>query len=182
MKVPLDDGVVYLRDRLDFAAGHAIRFAIVQRSSVLREEYGVSASDVLPDEAVPDLWSAIAEQEILRGVESWSFKEPVTRTNIRSLILDDPNRALAVANAANELYYSQVIDPLARSASNSSPDTQSNGSTSPPNDSSSPSKESNGSSTRSHKRQKPSRQSSTTTTPMEGTVTITSAPVGASSS
>ena len=144
MKVTVPGGTVYLRDRFDFATGQAVRYAIVAKAAELREEYGVGDNQELPDDALPDLRAAIAEHEIIRGVESWSFPQKVTRASVREVIMANDERATVVAEACDGLYAKQVISPLALLGSNSSPDTPTSESTSQPTSSSSTSEESPG--------------------------------------
>lgn len=69
------------------------------------------------------------------GVVAWSFTDesgkavPVTRQNINRLRWN--GAAMTIANAAADLYGEAVIDPLVRTASGSSPNGQSEDSTSP---------------------------------------------------
>jgi hypothetical protein len=182
MRVNVKGGTVVLRDRLDFSLGQALRYAVIARSQELREEYGVPDGEGLPDEAIPDLRSAIALHELLRGIESWSFPEPVTRKTIHDLILDNDERSMILASAADGLYQAQVFGPLALLASSSSPPTPTDGSTSPTSESSSASTATSNGSTHSLRLHKPSKRSSTTTTQTVATGTTTSEPVGVSSS
>lgn len=184
MKIDVKGGTVYLRDRLDFAAGHAIRVALALKSSELRTEYGLSPGDDLPDEAVADLNSTMAVHTILRGIERWSFSEPVTRANIHRLLLDDPDRAAVLGFEVVALYQEQLMGPLANLAANSSPPSPTEDSTSPLTELPSPSENgaaSNGS-THSPKQPKRSKPSSTSTTPTAVIVTTSSGPAGDSRS
>ena len=170
--VEVPGGTVYLRERLDFAAAHAIRYAIVLRRNELMET-DEAGQQILPRDVIPDLMAAISEAQILRGVESWTFDEPVTRDSIRRLVLADDQRATVVADAADDLYQEQTINPLALLAVRSSPPTPSNGLTSVPSTSNSTSTEGSNGSTPSPKPRKPSKRSSTSTTRTGATATTT---------
>jgi hypothetical protein len=170
MKVDVKGGTVYLRDRLDYPSGHAIRFALAVASEELKASYGVTDGNI-PDEAVPDLMATISLHEILRGVERWSFKEPVTRQNIHALILDDPDRSMVVGVAADRLYQDQVIGPLTSAAASSSPPSPTDEPTSAQNGSSSTSEGGPIASIPSPKPRKRSKPSSTSTTQTGVTVT-----------
>lgn len=163
MEVKVPGGKVYLRDKLDFAAGQAIRVAMIAKREELLDDSGA-----LPLDALPDLSAAVTEHSILRGVERWEGKafgeQPVTRQNIRRLILEDGDRGVLVGMAAQNLYAAKVIGPLAVLGQTSSPPTPANGSISAPTESTSTSKDGTGGSTPSPKRQRPSKPSSTTTT------------------
>ncbi len=174
--VQVPGGTVYLRDRLDFAAGQAVRYAIGMASENLKVD------GVIPDDSMPDLMAIIAEAQVLRGVESWTFPEPVTRPAIRELLLENDERAMLIANAADSLYQAQVLNPLVQLALSSSPPTPTGGSTSVPNGSASTSTENGSTLTRSPRRQKPSKRSSTTTSLTGATMMTSSVPGGASSS
>ncbi len=158
-----DEDTVTLRERLGFVEASAIRNGIALR----RAETG-------DDLETGEILAILTEGYILYGVESWSLKEaskpvPVTRANIRRLILANWEVASIVADAADEAYASAVMLPLLGRASTSSRPTPTSASTSP-----SPSSETS--------RPRPSKRSSISTIPTDDTATITSRPGGGSRS
>jgi hypothetical protein len=158
-----DEDTVHLRERLGFVEASAIRNGIALRRA-----------DSDEDLETGEILAILTEGYILYGVESWSLKEsgkalPVTRANIRRLILANWEAASIVADAADEAYASAVMLPLLARASTSSRPTPTNASTSPNPPSPTP-------------RPKPSRRSSISTIPTDDTATITSRPGGGSRS
>lgn len=156
-----DSDVVTLRDTLDLRSALTIRNAAIIAKS---EDPDISAAAVL---------AMLSEQYLLLGIESWSLVDqigkpiPVTQPEIRSRLLEQPLAAVAVANAADELYGTKVVLPLLQEASSSSPDGQTDASTSP---TSGPSEN-----------PMPSSPSSITSIPTAATVTTSPSLVGASS-
>jgi hypothetical protein len=153
-----DEDTITLREKLGFVEASAIRNGIAIR----RAESG-------DDLETGEILAILTEGYILYGVESWSIKEPVTRANIRRLILANWEAASVLADAADEAYSSAVMLPLLARASTSSRPTPTNGSTSPSPSSPTPPP-------------KPSKRSSISTIPTDDTATITSRPGGDSRS
>ena len=158
-----DEDTITLRERLGFVEASAIRNGIAIR----RAESG-------DDLETGEILAILTEGYILYGVESWSLKEagkalPVTRANIRRLILANWEVASVLADAADEAYASAVMLPLLARASTSSRPTPTDASTSP----SQPSLT---------QPPKPSRRSSISTIPTDDTATTTSRPGGGSRS
>lgn len=154
---------VTLRESLDFRAGITVQKAIVL----------LKADD--PDVSVAEILATLTETYVLLGIESWTLVDAknvpvqVSKPAIRERILPRMDVAMAIANAADELYLAATILPLVSPASTSSPPSSTNGSTSAP--------------TVSPKRRpKPSRPSSTSTIQTAATVTTSPWPDGASSS
>ena len=153
-----DEDTITLRERLGFVEALAIRNGIAIR----RAESG-------DDLETGEILAILTEGYILYGVESWSIKEPVTRANIRRLILANWEVASVLADAADEAYSSAVMLPLLARASTSSRPTPTDASTSPsPSSPTSP--------------RRPSKRSSISTIPTDDTATITSRPGGGSRS
>ncbi len=158
---------VTLRETLDFRQATAVRNGI---SFAKLED---------PDLGSADIMAILTEGYILNGVEAWTiqglddkgrpFAMPVTKPNIRELLLSDPLRAEDIGDAADELYGKAILLPLVKRALASSAPSPTVESTSP---------------TRSgpRKSRTPSKPSSTTTIQTGGTATITSLPGGVSSS
>jgi hypothetical protein len=158
-----DGDEVQLRERLDFRSATTIRNAV---GFARAEDPELSGAEIL---------AILTEHYILFGIEGWTVADadgkplPVTKPNLRSLLLTNDEAAQVVADAADERYGEQILGPLVRAASTSSPLT-------PTNDSTSASKDSPSSNPT------PSSPSSTTTIPTAGTGTITSLPAGGSRS
>jgi hypothetical protein len=158
-----DADTVTLRDRLDFHAATTIRKAIGLR---FLEDPETSTAEVL---------ATLTEHYILFGVEAWTLVDDrgkaveVSKPAIRERLLSGEASVTDLADAADGLYASQVMLPLLVAAQNSSQRTPMDGSTSARK--SGP-----------RKPRRPSRRSSTTTSRTAGTGTITSLPVGGSSS
>lgn len=152
-----------MRERLDFKGARSARLA----AAIARGED--------PDGSYADILVVLTEQYILNGVESWTLVDekgkslPVTKPNLRSILLANDEAANDVAEAADEQFSAQVLGPLVVAESTSSPPGPMDDSTSATKNSGTPSP-------------KPSSQSSTSTTPTGGTGTITSLPGGASRS
>jgi hypothetical protein len=144
-----DGDEVQLRERLDFRSATTIRNAV---GFARAEDPELSGAEILA---------------ILTDADGKPL--PVTKPNLRSLLLTNDEAAQVVADAADERYGEQILGPLVRAASTSSPLT-------PTNDSTSASKDSPSSNPT------PSSPSSTTTIPTAGTGTITSLPAGGSRS
>jgi hypothetical protein len=166
---PEGDTVV-LRDKLGFHEALTIRKAI----ALSREDADTGSERALAAEIL----ATLSEFYVLMGVESWTIQDakgeplPVTKTNIRGVLMESPDIELVI-EAADTIYNEAILLPLLLRANPSSPPT--------PTPSAEP-----GSSTSATesptKPQKPSRPSSTTTSRTDGIETITSLPVGGSSS
>ncbi len=137
------------------------------------------------DEATtPDVLAAMTEFYTLLGIESWTLADaknkpvPVTRANIRALLLTRMEAAMVVADEADELY-SGIIVPLVLRTSESSRDTQTEPSTSQPTQTPTSTRPKDGSSPTRQRRSKPS---STTTTRTGGIVQISPSPESDSNS
>lgn len=84
---------------------------------------------------VEGMISRLSKAYLQAGVVAWSFVDeagkaiPVTRQNVNRLRWN--SAAMTIANAAADLYGEAVLDPLVRTASESSPSGQSEDSTSP---------------------------------------------------
>lgn len=139
---------VYLRPTLGLLAGIAIQKLFIEMS----QAEGLDAATMT---------GRLAEAYLLHGVADWTFlngkgKVPVDDEHIRSVLLADFTVAEQVADAADDLYLSVVLDPLRKKIANLSPTTSTNGSTSP-------------SRVGTPKRPKRSKRSSTTPTPTADT-------------
>ena len=158
-----DGDTVTLRERLDFRAALTARNTLVM---VKQED---------PDAGPAEMLAALTETYLLVGITGWTLVDAkhqpveVSKATIRELLLSNPDVAMVVGDAADELYSAAVIGPLVARASNSSPPTQTAASTSATKRSSPTSR-------------KPSPPSSITTIPMDATATTSSSPVGDSSS
>jgi hypothetical protein len=159
---PHAQDTVTLRDRLTFAGGLAVRQRI---ADAVRSRLGED-----------DIVATMTEGYILHGISAWTLVGddgkplPLTLANIRRIFLDDfSDLAMPLAEVANELYETQVIDPLVKAASSSSPDSPTSESTSPTSEDTPKPK-----ATR-------SRRSSTSTTPTADTATTTGPLNGVSS-
>jgi hypothetical protein len=155
---------VVLHDRLDFRSAITIRKAV----GLVGEDGPANPAEIL---------ATMTEWYCLLGIESWTLTDkagkalPVSRQAIRAAILENPDafdQATAIADAADELYTSQVLLPLLAAASKSSPPTPTAPSTSAPTASS-------------PKHRKPSRRSSTTSTQTVAIVGTSSSRAGDSS-
>ena len=108
---------IALRDKLDFRSAQTARNEIV----MAREED--------PAASIGALMAALTETFLLVGVESWTLvdekgkKIEVSKPAIRQYLLTNEDAAMAVAEAADELYGEAVTAPLARKAANSSQPT-----------------------------------------------------------
>lgn len=117
---------VTLSDHLDFTSAVKVRNAI---SATYHDD---------PDAAYTDVLAVLTEVYLLCGIESWSLigedGKPLEahRPNIRRYLLSNLLVAMEVGNAADDLYAEAVVLPLVRKALTSSPDTQTDESTSPP--------------------------------------------------
>jgi len=154
---------ITLRERLDFRASLTARNTMV----LLKEED--------PDVSSAEILAALTETYLVLGIESWSLVDakgkpvPASKAAIRALLLEKPNIAMEIGDAADALYSAAVILPLLARARNSSPPTPTNGSTSV----TTPSLP---------KPPKRSRRSSITTIPTAATAPTSPSPAGASSS
>ena len=142
---PHEQDTIYLREKLGFRAVSAIKYQILIAKG---EDPGMSAGEVI---------GLLSEQYLLSGIEAWTLLDAeaqpiqVNRQSITAEILGRPEVALEIADKADDLYAQTVMLPLLGLGWKSSPDGQSNGSTSA----------TNGSSRKPRKR---SKRSSTTTT------------------
>jgi hypothetical protein len=159
---PHAQDTVTLRDRLTFAGGLAVRQRI---ADAVRSRLGED-----------DIVATMTEGYILHGIGAWTLVDeagkplPLTLANIRLTFLADfSDLAMPLAEVANELYEIQVVDPLVKAASSSSPGSPTNESTSPTSEDTPKPKA------------KPSRRSSTSTTPTADTATTTGPLNGVSS-
>lgn len=157
---PHDSDEVTLRDRLDF------RQTVAVQKSVLF--LGTDPSNA-------EIMATLTEAYLLYGIEAWSVRDergkavPITRQAIEEHLLANVPAALAVADAADDLYQETVLLPLLMRGSASSATTPTTASTS----------------RRSGSRPvplKPSKRSSTSTTRTDATATTTESPDGDSSS
>jgi hypothetical protein len=120
---PHEHDSVDLRSKLGLAAGTMLQRLIVE------------ANQSRPDAA--ELTGQLSEAYLRVGVVGWSFVDekgkpvPVTPATLREYLLDDFERAIAVADAADDLYKVPVLGPLVLRAANSSPTTTTSESTSP---------------------------------------------------
>lgn len=153
--------IVTLRDRLPFHEALAVR-----------NDVGVAAiSD--PDATEGDILATLTEAYLVHGIESWTLADdggpiPATKAAIRERLLASLDAALAVGEAADELYAEAVMLPLLARASNSSRPTPTDASISQTNVSHRPA-------------QRRRSRSSTTTTRTDAIARTTSSPAGASS-
>lgn len=164
---------VYLREKLGLRAGTTLQHLIIAS-----RRQNASDDDVEPPPLTPmqiaEVNGNLIEQYVLLGVVGWTFVDekgrtvPVHSDTIRSWLLDDFERATPIADKADDLYKDAVIGPLVRVASESSPDTTTDTSTShtPTGMQSDP---------------MPSKPFSTSTTPMDDTETTSLSLAGASS-
>ena len=154
---------VTLRQRLGFRESLAAQNAV----------YVLKSED--PDATAADVLAVLTESYLLSGIEAWSVVgvdgKPIdpTKPAIREYLLPHMDAALAVAEAADDLYRETVITPLVDRASTSSPPTPTDGPTSPTSSSEEPN-------------QNHSSPSSITTTPMDDTETTSLALGGVSNS
>ncbi len=104
---------VNLRDRLDFRQAVAVRVDI-------RETVKAGGSE-------GELEGMLAESYVIHGVESWSLVDeknkplPLTRDNLRNVLLADYDTGQEVANEADNLYTEAVVLPLLNRVLESSP-------------------------------------------------------------
>lgn len=168
---------VTLPDTLDFR-----RTLIVRQAIRFEVEGHREANDPL---TVPELTAVMAEAYLLHCIDSWSVMGevpdgkgktktgplPVTKANVRALLLEGAYEAAeVVGNAADSLYSDKVVLPLMGRASNSLPPTPTPEPTSPP---------TNGSRQKGPKT--PSKPSSTTTSLTVATGPMAASPGGDSS-
>lgn len=152
---------ITLREHLDFRSAVALRNAAV----VARLDPELDNVDIL---------AVLTEGYIVYGIESWTLCDDegrplaVSRDAIRSLLLPHVLEAAMVGDAADQLYAMAVVIPLLTAASDSSPATPTEPSTSATNDGQLTSP-------------KPSRRSSTTTIPTGDTEVTSQSLVGVSS-
>lgn len=158
-----DGDTVTLRERLDFRAALTARNTMV----LVKQED--------PDASPADILAALTEVYLLIGITGWTLVDAknrpveVSRATIREHLLSNPDVAMVVGDAADEMYSAAVILPLMARANNSSPPTPIEGSTSATKPSTPRSR-------------KPSSPSSITTIPTDATATTSLPPAGGSSS
>lgn len=168
-----DGDTVYLRDKLGLRAGATLQSLIIASRRQNARDDDAEPPPLTPMQTA-EVNGNLIEQYVLLGVVGWTFvdgkgqKVPVHSDTIRSWLLDDFERATPVADAADDLYKDAVIGPLVRGASELSPDTTTDTSTShiPTGTQSDPTQ---------------SRPFSTSTTPMDDTETTSLSLAGASS-
>ena len=113
---------VELRARVGLAGGAQLQTLIVRANAD-----GMDTAE---------LTGKLVEGYLLVGVCGWSFVDdkgkpiPVTPDTIRSLLLDDFERASPVAEKADSLYEGPILGPLVNGAASSSRSTRTRGSTS----------------------------------------------------
>lgn len=158
-----DGDEITLRERLDFRGAATVRNSIALLKS----------AD--PDASFAEVLAVLTEQYILAGVTLWTVLDadgkplPVTKPNLRSLLLANDVAATLVGDVADGLYSEQILGPLVQAASRSLPPTPTDESTSPATDSPSESPT-------------PSSPSSTTITPTADIARIGSPRAGDSNS
>lgn len=161
-EAPHASDTVTLLDVLDF------RRTITVRQSI---RLATQTADGL---SLPELTAVMAEAYLLHCITAWTLVDekgkalPVTKAAVRDYLLSNVDVAEKVGDAADDLYSEKVVLPLLTRASASSPDTSTNGSTSP-------------TSGHGSKRRTPSKRSSTSTTPMAAIVPMAASPAGGSS-
>lgn len=154
---------ITLRERLDFRSATTVRNAV-----------GFARAED-PDLPPAEILAILTEHYIVHGVEAWTVVDetgkplPVTKPNLRAILLRNDLAATTVGDAADERFGEQILGPLLAAASTSSEPG-------PTIDSTSASKDSPSSNPT------PSSPSSTSTTPTVATGTITSLPAGGSRS
>lgn len=162
---------ITLRERLDFRSATTVRNAV---GLARLEDPDVSNAEIL---------AILTEHYIVFGVEAWTLVHevpdergkpvirplPVTKPNLRSLLLTNDEAASAVGEAADAQFGAQILGPLLSAASTSSGHGPTADSTSASTDSPS-------------SNPTPSSPSSISTTPTAATGTITSLPAGGSRS
>lgn len=154
---------ITLRDRLDFHGAITCQKAI----TILKaEDPDVSSAEVL---------AVLTENYVLQGIVGWSVVDARGRaiaplkSAIRELLLEaNPDAASTICDAADGLYQEQVLLPLLKRASASSPATPTDASTSASQPSPTP-------------LPRRSKRSSTSTSRTDGIVTTISSPAGVSS-
>jgi hypothetical protein len=152
---------VTLLDRLPYRSVTTIRKSM---ETVWYEDKAVQLAERL---------AVCTEFYMLMGITSWSLTDekgkpiPVSHLAIRERLFES-DEVVKVSEAAEEMYNRVVLLPLMEGASKSSRPTPTDELTSPKSEPTTP--------------PKPSKPSSTTTSPTDGIETITSLPVGGSSS
>ena len=159
ISVEIDEGLhVYLLPALKWRHVSAIKWDIL----VEKERAGM-------DLPAGEIIGMLQEGYITYGVARWDLPIPLTRESVQTEILAKTDRALIVAEKADELYSEQVLLPLVRMGSRSSQPTSTNGSTSATTGSSA-------------KPRKPSKRSSTSITPTVAIEMTSESPDGGSNS
>ena len=120
-----ESDTVTLRDKLDFHQATTITKAV---QFIDNDDPGSRAAEVL---------ATLSEFYVLVGVERWTLRDisnkpvPVNKVEIRKAILERPDIAAVVADAADDLYSEAILLPLALKAASSSPPSQTESPTSP---------------------------------------------------
>jgi len=159
-----DGDTVTLRDVLDFHRATTITKAI---SLVDNDDESSRAAEIL---------ATLSEFYVLMGVERWTLRDvsnkpiPVGNSEVRTYLLNRPEVAAIVVEAADDLYNKAILLPLLARASTSSPPSQTTEPTSAKPDGEPP------------KRPRPSKRSSISTIPTVATATTSSSLDGVSSS
>lgn len=159
-----DADTVTLRDKLDFHA-----------TTSIRKQIGIVKMDD-PDTSTGEILAVMTEHYLLFGIEAWTITDAkghaieVDRAAIRAFLERvPPDTEMDLTDAADELYSARVLRPLVARGQSSSPPSPMAGSTS--------AKRSSGTT-----RPRQPKRSSTSTSRTDGTGTITTLPVGGSSS
>jgi hypothetical protein len=161
-----EQDTVTLPETLDFRTTLTIRSTIRLGNQLAR------ATGEIP--SLPEMIAAMAEAYLLHTISAWTLVDehgkpvPVSKANIRDILLTNYEAAETVGDAADDLYSEKVVLPLLTGASSSSPPTPTTVPTS---------RKTNGSTPR-----KPSKRSSTASTQMVVTGPMAASPGGASSS
>lgn len=114
---PHERDTITLRDRLDFRSAIALRNVAVNARV---NDPGISTEEIM---------AILTEGYLLHGVESWTIVDdrgkaiPVSRATIQDRLLAHVMEASEVGNAADTLYAMATIIPLVIAASDYSPPT-----------------------------------------------------------
>jgi hypothetical protein len=141
---PHAEDTVTVMDRLDFRGAATIRQLM---GGMYRED---------PDASTSELAGLLVEHYLICGITGWTLvnekgkRVPVTKPAVRAFLNDHPLEGFIVGDAVDDPYSEQVVLPLLRKASSSSPPTQTETATSP--------------TSGSPRTSKPSKRSSTTST------------------
>lgn len=118
-----DGDFVYIRPKLGLAGGIAIQKLVIDANNA------VNPMDTA------ELTGVLAEGYLIHGIVDWNLVGEsgpiiITADSIRAHLLNDFERSVAVADAADDLYMKAVLAPLLNRARTSSGSTLTNGSTS----------------------------------------------------